>query len=235
MENNFFELILKNNIYTRIEKRFYNLLSEIPFDNYYIAGNSLNAEEPKDFDLFPIENSFDFNLVRDKVVNENNEILNESTNAFTTKINGKIVQFCTYTKPSLEELVKSFDFSHVQVGIEVRNKNLVFDSIYFTEKYVEWKLTNKIEFIDTSYPLSSLIRYIKYIKRYDIPKRQYGENLINILCAIVKRGFKDYEDLKDQLEAIDLAFILNSETRENLIKTFNIDVNGKGEDENENI
>ena len=41
-------------------------------------------------------------------------------------------------------------------------------------------------------------------------KSQYATTLIRILYNLLRRGFSDYADFKDQLDAVDLAVITNN-------------------------
>ncbi len=68
-------------------------------------------------------------------------------------------------------------------------------------------LLQKTFFVGSEYPLSSLIRLVKYAKRGLYPaRRDYLADMLRILTAVVERGYSDYEDFKDQLDAIDLNY-----------------------------
>lgn len=68
-------------------------------------------------------------------------------------------------------------------------------------------MLQKTFFVGSEYPLSSLIRLVKYAKRGLYPKRRdYTADILRILTAIIERGYSGYEDFKDQLDAIDLGY-----------------------------
>ena len=107
-----------------IARRAQTLIEKIPLETFrkqgildlYLAGNSLNAV-PGDIDLFPCEEK---RFPRDLWLSFPNtwEPVSSTKNATTLIGPGKIVlQLCNFVHPSLRELVESFDFSHIQVGV----------------------------------------------------------------------------------------------------------------------
>jgi len=202
---------ITHRINSRIPIRF---LKQHISESFYIAGNSLNRGNPNDIDLFPSDgNPFS---VSNEIWTEDGQtksikILSKTKNAITTNIhvdgNSYIVQFCNYIHPSLEDLVNSFDFSHVQVGAHVNGLHDTDYKIYFTDDYVKSKLIESTEYTKSEYPLSSLLRTFKYHKRNDFSGKSYFMSVFKILNDIIDRGFRDYHDFKDQLDAIDLGLL----------------------------
>jgi hypothetical protein len=198
----------KKNIETRVVKRVpLKFIKEYICNRFYIAGNCLNRDNPNDIDIFPVGDTI-FNIKDGVYYDFSVKIICETKNAVTTKIKYKEweykVQFCNYRHKTLKELVDSFDFSHVQVGAEVNGDNI---SVYFSDNYIISKLTQTSEYIGSCYPLSSLIRINKYINRGDFNGKSYMFSLFKILHDIIKRGFHNYEDFKDQLDAVDLGLL----------------------------
>ncbi|WP_405325623.1 hypothetical protein [Fibrobacter sp.] len=172
--------------------------------SFYVAGNSLNEEAPNDFDIYPVwRNQFDD--VRSKIGEDN--VVCVTKNAVTAKIDGRTVQFCNYFKPSLEELLKSFDFAHVQVGARFTKalNGSPISHVDFTPDWLVAKSTGQTFYTHSEYPISSLVRINKYIKRGNYIGKSYIRDVIRILTDILNRGIEDYEDFKDQLDAIDLG------------------------------
>ena len=107
----------------------------------WIAGGCLTGTI-NDIDVFPVPNSF----------NKNDNpflylpVLSKTKNA-TTFDYDPIIQFCNYIQPSIQELVQSFDFAHIQVGAEIaitiqyedaeRPTRWEVREIYFTDAFVE--------------------------------------------------------------------------------------------------
>ena len=172
--------------------------------SFYVAGNSLNEEAPNDFDLYPVwKNQFDD--VRSKIGEDN--VVCVTKNAVTAKIDGHTVQFCNYFKNSLDELLESFDFAHVQVGARFTKAldGSPISNVDFTPNWLVAKSTGQTFYTHSEYPISSLIRINKYIKRGNYIGKSYIRDVIRILTDILNRGIEDYEDFKDQLDAIDLG------------------------------
>ena len=189
----------------RIEARMpfaYKIYDKV--GSFYVAGNSLNEEVPNDFDLYPVwKNQFDD--VRSKIGEDN--VVCVTKNAVTAKIDGHTVQFCNYFKDSLSELLESFDFAHVQVGARFTKAldGSPISNVDFTPNWLVAKSTGQTFYTHSEYPISSLIRINKYIKRGNYIGKSYIRDVIRILTDILNRGIEDYEDFKDQLDAIDLG------------------------------
>ena len=189
----------------RIEARMpfaYKIYDKV--GSFYVAGNSLNEEVPNDFDLYPVwKNQFDD--VRSKIGEDN--VVCVTKNAVTAKIDGHTVQFCNYFKNSLDELLDSFDFAHVQVGARFTKAldGSPISNVDFTPNWLVAKSTGQTFYTHSEYPISSLIRINKYIKRGNYIGKSYIRDVIRILTDILNRGIEDYEDFKDQLDAIDLG------------------------------
>lgn len=180
----------------------------IPFDelrkigvtHFYVGGNSLNRGAPNDIDIYPIGTMSFFDLEFQGI-----PLLSQTKNATTLRLGGKIVQLCNYPKPSLKNLVDSFDYAHIQVGAEVKDKDIV--AVYFTEAWADAHLLEDTWFTGSEYPLSSLLRAFKYQERGDFAGKSYISSVLSIVCAVVERGFTSYEDFKDQLDAVDLGLV----------------------------
>lgn len=174
--------------------------------SFYVAGNSLNEEAPNDFDLYPVwKNQFDD--VRSKIGEDN--VVCVTKNAVTAKIDGHTVQLCNYFKDSLNELLESFDFAHVQVGARFTKAldGSPISNVNFTPNWLVAKSTGQTFYTHSEYPISSLIRINKYIKRGNYIGKSYIKDVVRILTDILNRGIEDYEDFKDQLDAIDLGLL----------------------------
>ena len=214
--------ILKFRILKRIEKfdrTLYTILGQEGF-KLIIAGNSMNKNTPNDFDLYADKGfEFDFEKIK-KFVEENDccEYVTETRNALTVKVNDITLQFCKYQKDDLKTLVDSFDFAHIQVGalFEATNGYLKLTDVYYSENWEKAKMLETTFYtkpdLKGSYPLSSLIRCFKYKERGDFGDRSYIVSVLDILNQIISRGYKNYDDFKDQMEAVDLQLLEEDES-----------------------
>ena len=211
------------------------LYTTFPEHKFYIGGNSLNNGIPNDLDLYPINKNYP---AFDDVIHSLALIKADyyyspgsAKNTLSITYQGKSVQICRYIKNSLEELINSFDFSHIQVGASAHvekyatgidgagDYEVIIDDVYYTDKYEESKMIGTSEFTGTDYPMSSLIRAFKYAKRDDFGnKKNLVNNVVRILTAFIDRGFKDYDDFKDQLASVDL--MLEKDLENNVIRDF---------------
>ena len=211
----------------------YKLVEDHPF---ILAGGSLCGDEVHDYDVYPDECSkFGFDDLERKVgeMQDKAEIVFKSPNAITVKLIDKdqIVQFCKYSKPSLEELVKSFDFSHVQVGIGFRGNGCgpFYEHVYYTDAFVISNVTRRTVYTGSEYPLSSLMRLMKYNKRGKLTRAETIRAAASILKDVIDRGYKDDADFKNQMDAIDLSIPDMKEASDLYTSLFEKGLVGKGE------
>lgn len=182
---------------------------------YFVAGNSCNASAPHDFDIYPWGDKFDFDGIKSRIESVGGYVVIETRNALTVNINSKVVQFCNYWKPDLISLIESFDFAHIQIGVAVTiewgQDGYDYSSIEYVEYTDNWQRARMLEttwYTGSEYPLSSLLRTVKYFKRGAYANKfEYKKDIINILNNIISRGYKNYQDYKDQLAAIDLLLL----------------------------
>lgn len=219
---------IKEIITSRMALRLKDIFSAIAiclsydYDGYFVAGNSCNAAAPHDFDIYPWGNKFDFDGIKSRIKSVGGYVVIETHNALTVNIGGKVVQFCNYRKPDLISLIESFDFAHIQIGIavEIEWRPGEYEDDrggyeYSTIKHVEftdnWQRAHMLEttwYTGSEYPLSSLLRLNKYMQRGCYAnKHESKKDVLRILNDIISRGYKDYEDYKDQLAAIDLLLL----------------------------
>lgn len=164
-----------------------------------IAGSAMiPMHEVNDVDVF-FYNSRDYG----KTVDALKQVYKyfETPNCVTINTNYRKVQLCKYIYPTMEQLIESFDFAHVQVAYDIFTQE-----VSYTEQAKEAFISRTTTFTGSEYPLSSLIRISKYYERGRITGRGLIGEVLLIFKAILERGFKDYDDFKDQLNAVDLNF-----------------------------
>lgn len=164
--------------------------------DFYLAGSAIATNQIRDIDIYPTPNRT-FNIP------QNNQVA-VTKNATTIK-NEPPLQFCNYKKESLRELISSFDFSHIQAGAYVSDGSVI--SVEWTEEFLYSKACQTSVFTGSEYPLASALRLLKYHARGEIHERQALTSMLSIITSVVKRGFKDYSDFKDQLDAVDLGLV----------------------------
>jgi len=176
-------------------------------ERFYVAGGVFDKNH-KDIDIFFLSQE-DFDFVRKKISKQNNIELLHTRNAITCKYNKEIIQLCAYIKNSLEELINSFDFAHHQIGCEIKKTENDFkiEKIYYTQNFIKAKTLETTFYTGSDYPLSSLIRLMRFYKRENLAGNQYIVETFKILVDIIERGFYSYEDFKDQIDAIDLGLL----------------------------
>lgn len=220
---------IKDVIKDRMHQRLKDAYSAIAiclsynYDGYFVAGNSCNAAAPHDFDIYPSGgHSFDFEEIRSRIESVGGYVVIQTRNALTVNINGKVIQFCNYRKPSLINLIESFDFAHIQIGVAVEiewrpgnfeddpggYERSVITSVEFTDDWQKAHMLETTWYTGSEYPLSSLLRTTKYFQRGAYAKKyEYKKDILKIMNDIISRGYKNYTDYKDQLAAVDLLLL----------------------------
>jgi hypothetical protein len=186
-------------------------------DDFRVAGGCFMDGVPNDYDVYPaLGKSFDSHRIKENTIKSlKGEVLCETKNAITVKVHGKVIQFCKYYKTTLHELVESFDFSHCQVGVEFEARETdsggfgmpEINCVAWSDAWLEYRITGHSIYTGSEYPLSSLIRLNKYVKRDIIKGKSYTIEVLKILNDIIKRGYIDYPDFKNQLDAVDLLLL----------------------------
>lgn len=188
---------------------------------YYIGGGSLIMDTPNDVDIFPHITATDLNERVNTVYED--KIVSRTKNATTFIVNNTTYQLCNYTKQTSRLLAESFDFSHIQIAALISNNEV--QHIDYTTNFAVSRILGTTQYVGSEYPLSSLIRLNKYSQRGLLPRGAIIYNTLNILIDIVRRGFHDYEDFKDQLDAVDLGITELNDT--NAIELFSLLTNNK--------
>lgn len=223
---------LKCRIKDRMEQRLKPLYSTIAillsyeYTGYYVAGNSCNADAPHDYDIYPECNGkFDFDAIASRVKALGGYVVCKTRNALTLNMSGKVLQFCNYSKTTCHALIESFDFAHIQVGVAVEIEwepgepedgggysSSHISAVTWTEAWLVAHATETTWYIGSDYPLSSLLRTVKYFQQGAYAKKhEFKKDVLNILNDIISRGYADYQDYKDQLAAIDLLLLESEE------------------------
>ena len=197
-----------------------SILLSYDYDEFWVAGSSLLRPTPNDYDIYAYD-GFNFADIKARAKSfENVNILWESKNTLTLGINGTKVQFCNYKKKSLQELIESFDFAHVQIGIAVSiewapgdpEDGGGFDRVTYgkIQTSLEWHdamIEQESKYTHSEYPLSSMLRVHKYRQRDWLSAQQSKTSILQTLADVIDRGYKDYQDFKDQLQAVDLRLL----------------------------
>lgn len=223
------ELNIQRRLSSRANLLFLKLCVSSISEKIWIAGNSLNAGECHDIDVFfPkkgyglggwSEEEIDLDGIESCIDEYNSEfsdkmgkceILHTSQNAITAEFKGVKYQFCKYQKETISELVESFDYAHIQIGCVVdfeedgeENEPKV-DEVYYTDAYLEALLTHKTWYVGSDYPLGSIFRAEKYKRYGEMHSGEYKKSVVKALTDLIRRGYKDYQDFKDSIGAIDL-------------------------------
>jgi hypothetical protein len=154
-------------------------------------------------------------------------LITSSRNARTYETKHWPIQLCNYAKTSPQELVESFDFAHIQAGAVVRvggpSGECEVKSVHITQAFIVARATETTWFTGSDYPISSVIRAGKYYKSGVMSRGVYLRAVLDAMGAAVDRGVQNYDDYKDQLDAVDLGLVgeeMGQVERAGLLKLF---------------
>lgn len=180
-----------------------NLLSGM---DVWVAGGAL-IRDGNDVDLFAADG---WSVVIPRIAGcANVAVKSQTKNATTIKIGETLYQLCDYKKQTLLELITSFDFAHCQIGCCAKfdGAGVIASGVEWTEQFALSRQVASSWFVGSEFPLSSLIRAAKYRTSGILTTGAHIRAVIDILAAVVRRGFVGYEDFKNQLDAVDLGLV----------------------------
>jgi hypothetical protein len=178
----------------------YELLDET---GAIVAGGAIRAifanEYISDIDVFFNAGS-DINAFSAKILELGYKSVFESPAAHTFSNGVFTVQAIKVIYGNASEIINQFDYTVCMGAYDCRTNEFVLHD-YFIEHIARRELYYNI---DAKFPLSSIFRLKKYLKKgYTIP----GTELIKLCLSMNKLEIKTYTDLKNQLMGIDTNFL----------------------------
>lgn len=190
-------------------------LKDVLPPRFYLAGGCF-GKVVNDLDIFPVGDDV-------LTIEAKNRVANVATtkNAETWLVYDQTVQLCRYRHASIEQLIESFDFAHIQCGVlvEIVSGEVQVTKTHVSEAFKTARVCGDSWYTGSCYPLSSLVRLSKYRRRGAIGRGSAIEATIGIVADIVERGFNNYEDFKDQLDAVDLGLVVADDLSEIELET----------------
>jgi len=165
----------------------------------WLAGSSLSdPEKASDFDFFVGE---DILLCLEGL--ERTDAL-QTDNAWSVDWEGRSYQFIEHSRHdarTLEELIESFDFSHVQAGAEIIRGKV--SKVYVSDLFVSDRAAGTSTYRSEKTPISSLFRLMKYHRRGDIPTFDARRMIVQMVCAAIRHPPASVEEARRQLSGLD--------------------------------
>lgn len=166
-------------------------------ENICVAGGSICSlimdEIPKDYDFY-----FKSNPTKYAKLIKKELIVFETNNALTLKGDFQII---TKFSGGPRQVVEKFDFAHAACYYDYASKEL-----YVHPKTYQSIATKSLIYVGSEYPLASLFRVNKFIKRGWNISLGY---LLKLVMDINKLMLSEPNVLKEQLEGIDIVYITN--------------------------
>lgn len=187
----------------RVQRRVQGKVAQLFIDNHVksviLAGGAL-LREFSDLDFYPTEEHkepFDA-LVKSQV--------RITKNSASLVVDGTLVQLCRYFKAKPEQLIASFDYTHCQIAALIRfvDEGGMTVDIHKTAGFTAAMESETTAFTGSEYPLASMARLFKVAQKRNLSRVDTAGTMVRVMCAILERGYKDWDDFKDQLDAVDL-------------------------------
>ena len=175
-------------------------------NDFFVCGgcivSMLNDEPVNDFDVYCKKDNINEDMVANLWANsEDNDVVSNTGNAITLKSK---IQFITKFGGKPREVVENFDFLHTKTFYDFQS-----DELYLPSEVKEVIKRKILVYTGSAYPVSSLLRIPKYIKRgwvigaVDHMKIVMDTNALDLI--------NDSNVLKDQLMGVDLGDFFNDQ------------------------
>ncbi len=154
--------------------------SEIDLSGTYVAGGFIRAfmssEKPVDMDLFFL-NKGEFARTRSLLLSSGFSTVADTDNAITMTRGERVVQLCKHPYGTVEEILKSFDFTVTQAAVDG-------DTLYTHPTFYKDLAARRLVFnVEAETP--ALNRLAKYVAR--------GFTISNSECLAMAIAVKKYE------------------------------------------
>jgi len=182
-------------------------LDKIKERGWFIAGGAcrsvFTSEKINDIDIFFVNE-----LAMEKFKNEF-EFLHKALPIFETdaamsySVEGERIQLIKKIYGVAESIISCFDFSIVQCCYDFDSDAFIMSSIFLYDN-AQKKLRYNINIPYPVFPVASLVRSIKYIRKgYSFS----GVEALKLSLVINNLEIKNYKDLKEQLDGIDTLLL----------------------------
>jgi len=172
-------------------------------NDVFIAGGAITSiftnNKINDYDIYFREYK---NMLNIKLFLEENKfkLLFKSDNALSYKRDNVNIQLIKkiYGKP--EDIINQFDYTICMGAYDFSSRKFIFN-----EHFLQHNAQRQLIFnINAKYPICSLYRMLKYIKRGYIIS---GGEIIKLSLCVNNLKMETFADLKEQLEGIDTMFL----------------------------
>ncbi|GIU69849.1 MAG: hypothetical protein KatS3mg002_1085 [Candidatus Woesearchaeota archaeon] len=180
-------------------------------ENAFIAGGAIRSifanEEINDFDIYFEDKENYYNVVNYLDKRGIGGVI--SSNAYNFKINNRKYQLIHHSKMigNPEYILSHFDFTVCMGAYSFKDKTVIYSERFLLDLAKRELVYNK----NTLFPISSLVRTKKYLKRgYNINTLEYLK-IISHIHSLLKKVEEDNDKdlLKEQFNGLDVVLIEN--------------------------
>jgi len=193
---------------------------------FFLGGSAVAASNPNDIDIFfqfreYVDDAIRWVDSRITVVTEKEPIDNRfrkvhnGENAYTFKCPTSDIPFQFIRKlfAGLEAMIDSFDFAHIQAGVEVIEIDGKFKIMkaHWTPAYEKSLEMNDSWYMGSDNPFSALFRLSKYYAKGELSILSLKTQVIKILNDILEQGYTNERGshvIREQLSLIGISDVL---------------------------
>jgi len=194
---------------------------------FFLGGSAIAASNPHDIDIFFSSQEYigaasrwvdsKAGIFTEKVlvgqgtkkVIEGIKKIHNGENAYTFKCPTSDIpfQFIRIPFSSLEIMIDSFDFSHIQAGVEVVEVMGKFKicQIYWTDAYEKSLEIGDSWYTGSNNPFSALYRLSKYHAKGEVSALSLKTQTIRIINDMFEQEYEGHDQVNKQLSAIGLS------------------------------
>jgi len=178
-------------------------------------GSALRGETPADYDFYIPDVETLGNLLNQNCFRQDRTFIfetkesayfkevykSDSAITYQSTLGGPRIQIIHNPKMigPIQEIINKFDFTICMAAYDLN------ENIYFVRDYLTDNISKRLVFnINTPYPISSLFRVQKYIKK---GFRLGGLDAVKMALRINNINLSDHNELKDQLQGVDTLLL----------------------------
>lgn len=189
--------VYANRVRSRLSPGIVGLFKVAGIDKVILAGGGLLRDfDDLDFYPAPDKDGRKFSEQWGQLLDNLSKTHGETKNAVSLVVDGVKVQLCRYSKPTVTELLESFDYAHCQIGglihFGMACSHVV--DIEFTDNFKEAMTAQSTWYTGSRFPLSSMMRLPKVAQKIGLTQKEIQVITFQIVKDLQENGFEDDEE-----------------------------------------
>lgn len=229
----------KEEVEKQLKNRAHQILAKMEYfkdaltDNtpFFLGGSAIAASNPNDIDIFFLSSKFAGDAIRwvgskTGVLGKIKKIY-DGDSAYTFECSSSDVpfQFIRKSFGSLQIMIDSFDFAHIQAGVEVVKTMGKFEicRTYWTDAYEKSLEIGDSWYTGSDNPFSALYRLSKYHAKGEVSALSFKTQMIKIINDMFEQEYIGSAQVRRQLSVIAMSDVFGKENSDLYLHNQDID------------